>query len=197
MPDHVYSTIDTSQTYTFRQSPWQMLGLLLLAALMTALSGLVAFGWIDGRRGGGFMMVIGYAGLVFFGLGLVLIAWRIVNTRGPVLKISPAGIRDTRVAAEPIPWAAINGVGTWSAHKQSFLIVAVDPAVERTIRQTRISRWTRSANRAIGADGLFIATTGLDLDHEDLKRLVLAFLPDRPDAESDDPGDDDDAGDAI
>jgi hypothetical protein len=42
---------------------------------------------------------------------------------------------------------------------------AIDPAVERKLTLTRMARWSRGPNRALGADGLCIATTGLKIDY--------------------------------
>lgn len=177
MPDHIYSAIDTTRTYSFRQSPWQMMGLVLAGLVMTGAAAMLAFGVIDvGSRMGGLAPVVGYVGLVFFGGGTIMIVWRIMALRGPVLTLSPEGLRDVRVAAEIIPWPAIEAYGTWSANKQSFVILRVAPEVERGLRPTRIARWTRSANRSLGADGLAIGTTGLELAHDDLLRLIAAYL---------------------
>lgn len=184
MPDHIYSAIDTTRTYSFRQSPWRMAGLVLAGLVMTGAAAILAFGMIDTSRMGGLAPVVGFVGLIFFGAATCMVAWRIVALRGPVLTLSPEGLRDVRVAAESIPWPAVEAFGTWSANKQSFVILRVAPEVERGLRQTRIARWTRSANRSLGADGLAIGTTGLELAHEDLLRLIAAYLtPYMPEAE--------------
>jgi hypothetical protein len=180
MLDHVYSAIDTSQTYSFRQSPWRSVQLLLLGAVMVVASAFVAFGGIQSRRMGGLLPAIGIFGIIFFGAAMLVIISRLLTIRGPVLTISPAGVRDIRIAAETIPWRAIQTVGTWSVRRQAFVVLSVAPEIERGLRQTRMARWTRSANRAIGADGLFVSTSGLDLDHADLLRLIMAHLSPDP-----------------
>ena len=48
------------------------------------------------------------------------------------MTVSPAGLRDIRVAAEPIPWRAIKSISTWQMQRQMVLVVAIDPAEEAT-----------------------------------------------------------------
>jgi hypothetical protein len=81
----------------------------------------------------------------------------LLSVSGPVVTVTPEGIRDTRVAAEVIPWSAITGISTWQYRGQKIMVLAVDPATESGLTLTRIARWSRGANRALGADGLCIA----------------------------------------
>jgi hypothetical protein len=88
--------------------------------------------------------------------------------RGPIVTISPGGLRDVRVAADPIPWRAIKGISTWQMQRQTVLVVAVDPATEARLALTRLARWTRSANRKLGADGLVVSSQGLKVGYPTL-----------------------------
>ena len=105
------------------------------------------------------------------GIGL----WRLVLQRGPVITITPDGIRDTRVAAELIPWRAVQDISTWQYHRQKVMVLAVDPAVESRLTLTRLARWTRSANRALGADGLCIVSNELKISYASLLETSVAY----------------------
>jgi hypothetical protein len=59
-------------------------------------------------------------------------------------------------------------------------VISVAPAVEERLGLTRMARWTRGANRSLGADGLCIGAQGLPLSFDDLGRLVAAHLDSRP-----------------
>jgi hypothetical protein len=167
------TAVDTSRTQVFRQSPWQMVLLALGAAAFVAASLLILTGVI--AMEGEDNTVIGLAGAGFFGLCFVLIVWRLISMRGPVVTLDPEGIRDTRIAAKVIPWSAVEQIGTWEAYRQKIIVISVPAAVEQTLELTRIARWSRGANRSLGADGLCITTQGLPVSHDQLMKLVVAY----------------------
>jgi hypothetical protein len=91
--------------------------------------------------------------------------------RGPVIIISPQGIFDRRLARRVIPWTAVRSIFTWS----HLMVLDVDPDVESTLDLTPLARWTRGANRSVGADGLCITAEGLKLDHDTLLATSGAY----------------------
>lgn len=121
------------------------------------------------------MQAVGWFGVVFFGAMLAIAAWRLLTVSGPVITVSPRGVRDTRVAADIVPWSAIKSISTWSAYNQPAIVLSVDPAIERTLKLTRLARLTRRANAAVGADGLCIASQGLKMRHEALLETITAY----------------------
>jgi len=187
-------TIDTGRSLEIEASAVRMFGLAVLGVVMMAASAALALHVVSGPRPGSLAEFGCYAGMVFFGACTALILWRAFATRGPVVTITPEGIRDTRVAAELIPWRAVDGIKVWESNGQRVLVLAVDPAVEARLTLTRIARWTRSINRGLGADGLCITAQGLKLGFDDLVAASLSHararharaatappdLPDRP-----------------
>jgi hypothetical protein len=163
-------TIDTHRAVEIEASSIRMLGLAALGLLMTALSAVLALPNV--APGSEF---IGYVGAVLFGALTVLILWRTLTTHGPVVTITREGIRDSRIAAELIPWSAINDISTWQYQRQRAMVLAVDPAVERGLHLTRIARWTRGANRAFGIDGLCVTAQGLKIGYDELFAASLAY----------------------
>lgn len=152
------------------------LGLVALAVLMTALSAASALDMFPGEPIGIVNRAIGAVGVIFFGLGTIVWLWRQFNSRGPVLTISAEGIRDLRIAPETIPWRAIRKIYTWEYSGQRILVLDVDPETERTLHLSFIARWTRGANRKLGADGLCIAAHGLKIDYDEMFNLVQQHL---------------------
>lgn len=100
-----------------------------------------------------------------------MIVWRAL-TMGAAVTLAPEGLRDARIAAEFIPWRAIEAVSTYTIAGESFVIVAVAPVFEARLKLSAITRWTRGANRAIGADGLAIAPQGLAIDCATLQAAI-------------------------
>jgi hypothetical protein len=166
---------DTTRTIEIAGSPGKMIILVGIGVLMTAASAAIAFRLIPDLDPDVVMVFIGYVGVLFFGLCTIIIAWRLLSTRGPVVTITPEGIRDTRVAAELVPWSGIKGMSTWEYAGQKVLVLAVEPAVERKLTLTMIARWSRRPNRALGADGLCVTAQGLKTDYETLFRTCVDY----------------------
>lgn len=174
MRDSIGTVIDTKQTYAFGQSPWKM-GLIVLGCIgFVAASALMIIGVIDGRRFGLDASTVGWIGAIVFGAFLLLALWRLIGTRGPVVTVSPRGLHDTRISKKVIPWSAVRGVSIWQMSNQKIIVVAVTPEAEQAIGLTRMAKWTRGANRSLGADGLCI-NPGIRAKPDDLLRLIIAF----------------------
>jgi len=156
-------------------SPWKGLGLVALGILMTTLSVAIALRLLPNVAPGSFHEFAGYVGSIFFGLATGIALWQMIGQRGAVITISPEGIRDRRVAAEIVPWLAVRGISTWQYRGQKVMVLAIDPVVESGLTLTPIARWSRSANRALGADGLCITAQGLKISYASLLQTSIAY----------------------
>jgi hypothetical protein len=165
-------TTDTSRTLEIESSPTKLLVLVGIGVLMTATSAWVAL--LPGKLSI-VAMIVGYLGIAFFGLCAVVAVWRLLTARGPVITISPEGIRDTRLAAALIPWSVVTGISTWEFRRQKVMVLAISPGAEEQLGLSRMARWMRGANRALGADGLGITASGLKIDHDTLLRTSLDY----------------------
>ena len=172
-------SVEATGFVEIKQSPLRMLGLIAIGIVLTALCVGIAFHLFPDLHASLYQEFMAYVGVVFFGLCTIIGLWRLLSVSGPVVTITPGGIRDTRVAAEVIPWSAITGISTWQYRGQKIMVLAVDPATESRLTLTRIARWSRGANRALGADGLCIATTGLSIKYDALFQACLAHVQNR------------------
>ena len=165
-------TTDTSRTLAIESSHRKLLVFVVIGVLMTAASLAVAM-----RLPGIALLyiIVGYFGAAFFGLCTCVGVWRLLTSRGPVITISPEGIRDTRVSVEVIPWSAVSGISTWEYSGQKAMVVALKPGVEEGLGLTSIARWTRDANRALGADGLCVTASGLKIDYDTLLQTSMDY----------------------
>ncbi len=168
-------TIDTSRTIAISGAPWKMLGLGLLGIGMTLLSLAIAVPLLPSDSVDVIGRFFGVIGALFFGFCTLVIFWRAITTTGPVIELTPTGLRDRRVAASEIPWAAVRGISTWSAQGQKIMVLDVDPAVEQRLGLSAMTRMTRRANRALGADGLCVSAQGLRVGYEELLQLTAAY----------------------
>jgi hypothetical protein len=161
--------IDTTRTIEIKQSPWEMLKMLAIGVGFVATSIFIAY------QGNVLYLAIGIFGIVFFGALTLFVLWRLLTLIGPVVTISPAGVRDTRVAADTIPWTAITDISTWSAYSQPAIVLVVRPEVEKSLRLSLMTRMTRRANASLGADGLAIGSQGLSIGHDALLETLNAY----------------------
>ena len=161
--------IDTTRTIEIKQSPWEMLKMLAIGIGFVATSIFIAY------QGNIFYIAIGIFGVAFFGALTLYVLWRLLTQMGAVVTVSPAGIRDKRIAADMIPWSAITDISTWSAYNQPAIILAVRPEVEKRLKLSMMTRMTRRANASLGADGLAIASQGLRMGHDALLDTITAY----------------------
>jgi len=165
-------SMNEANVVEIKTSAWRTLPLIGASVLMTALGAAIVLDVLPDSQAGIVHRVVGGLGVLLFGLGTIAWLWRQLGSGGAVLTISPEGIRDRRIAPETIPWSAIRRIFTWEYSGQRILVLDVDPAVERTLHLSRIARWTRRANRKLGADGLCVATHGLKIKYDELFELV-------------------------
>jgi hypothetical protein len=166
--------IDTSYAVEIEASPVKLLGIAAGGSALTALSAALAF-HAFGIQPGSFAEFAGYVGTLFFGVCTFVALQRVFTTNGPVVTITREGIRDSRVAAELIQWSAVRDITTWKHRDAQFIVLAVDPAVESALHLTRVARWSRSANRALGADGLCLGADDLKIGFDELLATTVAF----------------------
>jgi hypothetical protein len=159
---------DTSRTIEFHASPTRLLTLLSFSAMSMGIASALAFRLFPNVPNDPAVVSAGYSGLFFFSFCAVVAIWRLLGQRGPIVTVSPEGLRDVRIAAETIPWPAIKSISTWQMQRQMVLLVVVDPEAEARLTFTRLARWTRSAHRQLGADGLVISSHGLKVGYPTL-----------------------------
>lgn len=168
--------IDTNQRLDIAASPWQLVGLGLTGAGMTALGGALAFRLLpNGPAAGSLGQFVGYAAILFFSLCTGILLWRALTARGPVVTMTLHGIRDSRVATDFIPWTAVRHISTWTNSGQKIMVLAVDPDVENRLALTWIARMSRGANRSLSIDGLCVTAQGLKMSYDDLLGSCMAY----------------------
>ncbi len=60
-------------------------------------------------------------------------------------------------------------------HRQKFVVLAIDPAVEASLTRPRSARLLRGTNKAFGIDGLTVSAVGLKTNHAALMAAILAY----------------------
>lgn len=169
--EHPHGSILPADTLEIEYDGAKLFGLILLGLLLTAAS--VGMTLSSSLR---FQVFVGYFGTVFFGLATIKALWSLLRSSGPIITITPDGIRDTRIAAQFIPWKAIERIWTWSSRGSKFMVLVLKPGAIEQLRLTLLAQWTRIPNRLLGVNGLAIGATGLDVDYQTLLDKSLAYL---------------------
>ncbi|RWJ04841.1 MAG: hypothetical protein EOR25_29730 [Mesorhizobium sp.] len=170
--------IDTSRTVEIAYSPVKLIAFIGLAIALTAGAAVLAFHWdsdIPPRYEfiGYFNAFVACFAMLLSGYAAGTLIWRLAAIRGPVVTITPEGIRDIRVAREVIPWRAVHSIDYWKPHKA--MVLTIDPAVETSLSLTRAARWSRGPNRFFGVDGLCISARELKMSYIELLATSLAY----------------------
>ena len=154
---------------SYRSLP-KMLGLLLLAILLTAVSA-----WCttlpDMRA-----QVAGWLGIAFFGLGVFVIARQLFR-RGPVIVIDSLSITDHRSADGPLFWDQVRSMWVGSVRSSKFLCVELKDPDLFVSRLSARRRAVVKANAALGFPAITISFSGLSPGIEDALSYLRATQP--------------------
>ncbi|MFK0167077.1 STM3941 family protein [Rhizobium sp. NPDC090279] len=166
---------DTNETIEIAQDTARVITHAAGAALLAGFSGAAALHIIPGAMPDSIRELCLVLGAIFFGLLAILLTYRLFSMGGgrPVVTLSPHGFRDIRLADEFIPWSAIQHVSSLQVRRQTFIVLAVDPAVEARLALTRIARWSRG--RSLGTDGLCITAQGIQIEFNALWDKILDY----------------------
>jgi hypothetical protein len=154
-------------------SKWRLGGLAMSSALMSALCAAVAFHALPDIEPGGREEFIGYVGAVFFALGAGISLRRLATEKSAVIILTPRGLTDRRLSAQPIPWTSIRNIRVHAIRQQKFIALSVDPQAEAALAQTGLAKWARAANRWAGVDGLCVIAAGLTIGHDALLDAIV------------------------
>lgn len=104
--------------------------------------------------------IIGWAGLILFGLGLIAMLVQVCRS-GPSVILDDGGIHDLRSSFGAIPWSDIVSLRIGSIKDQRFLCVEViDPSVYLS-RLPSYKRVISESNRLFGFPPITIGFNGL------------------------------------
>jgi hypothetical protein len=149
--DAAYDLINPCATY---------LRLLVAAGFaMTLLGASLAFDW--GGLGDD-DTTVGYAGVALFGLVTSRLIWMLPAERGPVVIVTPSGIRDLRIGNEFLLWESIADVSAEECRGRKLIVLTPTPGLQRQLC------CVHAASRGAQADRIVIQSDGLMTDFDTL-----------------------------
>ena len=165
-------TPDVPDELAIGYSTWRLLELVGLGIIMTLLCGAIVF-LIPVKSI--LQLVVGYAGVAFFGAATCTAVWKLLTANGPVLFVNRAGIRDLRIFDQWILWESVTDVRIAKTRSQKFVVLQVSPALEELLFATTLRKLIRAGNRAFSVDGVVISPTGLALNADALFDACLRY----------------------
>lgn len=139
----------------YYNSVWKLIGLLLMTFA------LVGCCWFCTTLPGRSEQVIGWCGLVFFGLGLIVIPPRFRQTRIPQLEFTAEGIYEHQQGFGLIPWDDIRSMTVW--RRQSVRLLCLETRTPELFlaRLSPVRQKAAHANFAVGASEVTLNFAGL------------------------------------
>jgi hypothetical protein len=167
-PQSVAPAACIDATHDLEISPCTTQLRLLVAAgfAMTLFSATLAFDWWDGL--GDYDTTVGYAGVVLFGLVTGRLIWLLPAERGPVVIVTPYGIRDLRIGNEFLLWDSIAEISAEERRGRKVIVLTPTPALQRQL--CTIRGLARCAQDDRQNDRIVIQSEGLATDFDTLLR---------------------------
>jgi hypothetical protein len=171
---NMYDAIGTQTERGFAQS-----SLKLLLQLVGSLAFIALCLWMtwDTYKADDPRFLVGFAGMVFFGVVFAATVHRLLVLRGNVVILSPEGFHDRRLTTHMVPWHSIQEVSEWGyrGNSASTIIIAIDPVFADSVRLTLYARLTHPLEKALGIRGLCVLTWSLDITLGRLLTLMRAY----------------------
>jgi|GEM_PF-836281 len=116
--------------------------------------------------------LVGWASILFFGAGVLVFAWQLLDTR-PRLVINEQGINDRTLGIGILPWSEIAGAYVHSINNIDFICLILRNPEEYRSRLSPIKRFMSPANRALGCTDFIINLAGISVPTQAIFELVL------------------------
>ncbi|MET4171934.1 hypothetical protein ABIB99_003025 [Bradyrhizobium sp. LA6.1] len=167
-PQSVAPAACIDATHDLEISPCTTQLRLLVAAgfALTLFSATLAFDWWDGL--GDYDTTVGYAGVVLFGLVTGRLIWLLPAERGPVVIVTPYGIRDLRIGNEFLLWDSIAEISAEEGRGHKAIVLTLTPALQRQL--CTISTLATRAENERQNERIVIRSEGLATDFDTLLR---------------------------
>lgn len=115
-----------------------------------------------------------WLGIVFFGLGLVVSLFQLLDRR-PQIIVNDVGVFDRTMHHEFINWALIQDVYLAEINKQTFICLVVDEAFEPSRRKGKFKQGVASLNKGLGFQELNISLGFVNTDPLRFAQFILAM----------------------
>ncbi|GAB2956556.1 hypothetical protein GCM10027048_23310 [Hymenobacter coalescens] len=150
---------------TLYKSRWQAIRIMLLCSVFV-LGGIWLLLQTDAPRW------VGWASVLFFGLGYPLGIYNLLDRR-PLLIVNNIGLYHREAHRELINWELIQDAYLAEVHKQQLLCLVVPPDFEPSTRKGKLAQQLGGVSRAMGFQELTLPLSATGVDAPKFLELVL------------------------
>ena len=118
---------------------------------------------------------IGWVGIVFFGVGVPLAIFRLLDAR-PKLVINDSGISDRRVWSGTIPWGDIESVFRQEIGRMAYLCLRLKNEDHYVNGLSSMQKKIAEMNRRFGLPPFCVLLSQLGLNADQIEDLVNKYL---------------------
>jgi hypothetical protein len=152
------ASVDACRDLEIKQCTMKLRLLVAAGFALTLLSASLAFDWpaFDWTDSlGRYAKTIGYAGVALFGVVTGWLIWLLPTERGPVVIVTPFGIRDLRIGNEFLLWESIAEISVEERRGHRRIVLTPTPALQRQLRtMPSLARSARNERTVIQLEGL-------------------------------------------
>lgn len=140
----------------------------LIAAIGFVVAGVIIL-LIDGPKW------IGWSNIIFFGAGIPLFIWQILDKR-PRLKIDDSGIIDRTIGVGKIAWEDIEGAFIKSVGSNDFICLNLKDNEKYINRLTAVRKAMTKANEKLGFTPVLLNLSGAGVNSHELLELIIKTI---------------------
>lgn len=166
----MYERVDTSSTVQVGQNLARMISVVVVCLALVAVGWWMAFDPVSRPR----HTLAGWVGMSVSGGLAILGAARLITSRGPVLTVSPHGVRYRHFAAKLVSWNEVTAISEWKYLANRSVMLSLAPGVEGVSPRGIVGRLLRGP-RPVGVHGMLISAGDLRASYEDIRNLITAF----------------------
>lgn len=162
--------IDTSSTVEIELGRAKMITFVFVCLALVAVCWWMAFDPASRPK----HILAGWVGIPVSGGLAVLALTRLFAWRGPILTVSPHGVRYRHFAAKQVSWNEVTAISEWKYLANRSVMLSLAPGVEGVSPRGFVGRLLRGP-RPVGVHGMLISAGDLRASYEDIRNLITAF----------------------
>ena len=145
--------------------------------MATGVAGLIVFHKIGNFSNTSLEYLVSCFGLVFFSMGILAIAWRVLNSGEVMIRLSPNDIW-IRSHGEglTVPWKFITGISRVGWYRQTFIILNISDENYEMLQRGTVFSGFHKLNKLLNVNGIPVMASGTSVTIDKLESMISEYL---------------------
>jgi hypothetical protein len=165
------TAVDTSLVREIKEDQTKKVWLLFVAIVFVAGGYWLVTGDFSSTRRGAIAAYIGWASLIFFGVGALAFVYMLLRPGMPI-SLSPMGIMVPRFSRDTLPWAGVTDVSEQRMYSQKYVDLALDPVVAQNLTLKSNVRFFLAGK---APSKITVSAGTLQITHGELLSIIVAY----------------------